>query len=187
MAGKNRSTTRRRILGRTLGSALLLMGATGITFASSAAPATASPISSCTASVGAIVAVDFGHWGGPVVRGCDAAPTTGYNLLHNGGFTTTGTTHDGPAFICRIANPAFSSGTQYPTPAQDACVVTPPATAYWSYWIALKGATTWSYSPSGATGDVPKAGEVEAWTFGSTDIDGTTGKPAFTPASVRAS
>jgi hypothetical protein len=181
------TATRRRFLGRSLGSALLLLGATGLTFASSAAPAAASPISSCTSTVGAIAAVDFGHWGGPVVRGCDAAPTTGYNLLHNGGFTTAGDTHDGPAFICRIGNPAFSSGTQYPTPAQDACVVTPPASAYWSYWIAPKGQTTWTYSPLGAMGDVPKAGEVEAWTFGATDIDGTTGQPTFTPASVRAS
>ncbi len=179
MAATTRSTTRRRILGRALGSTLLLLGAS---FASSAAPAAASPMSSCTASVGAVVAVDFGHWGGPVVRGCDANPTTGYDLLHNGGFTTTGTQHDGPGFICRIGNAAFSSGTQYPTPAEDACVVTPPANAYWSYWIAPKGQDTWSYSPLGAMSDVPKAGEVEAWTFG-----GTTGQPDFTPASVRAS
>jgi hypothetical protein len=185
-----RSTVRqhgRRTAGRVLGSAVLLLGATGLASATAAAPAAASPLSSCTASVGAVVAVDFGHWGGPVVRGCDASPTTGYNLLHNGGFTTTGTAHDGPGFICRIGNPAFSSGTQYPTPADDACVTTPPASAYWSYWIAPKGQTTWSYAPTGAQGDVPKAGEVEAWTFGTTDINGTTGKPTFTPASVRAS
>lgn len=180
-------TRARRGLAGPLSTALLLLASTAAAFTASAAPAAASPIGSCTATVGAVVAVDFGHWGGPVVRGCDAAPTTGYNLLHNGGFTTTGTQHDGPGFICRIGNAAFSSGTQYPTPATDACVVTPPATAYWSYWIAPKGQTTWSYSPSGAMSDVPKAGEVEAWTFGSTDINGTTGLPTFTPASVRAS
>ena len=178
--------TARRGLPGLLAAAALTLAATGASLTASAVPAAADPIANCTATKGAIVAVDFAAWGGSVVRGCDANPTTGYNLLHNGGFTTAGTTHDGPGFICRIGNPAFNSGTQYPTAAQDACVVTPPASAYWSYWIAPKGQTTWSYSPSGAMGDVPKAGEVEAWTYGPTDINGTTGQPNFTPASVRA-
>lgn len=176
----------RRTVIRTLVATALTLAATGATVATSSTPAAADPIANCTPTKGAIVAVDFAPWGGSVVRGCDANPTTGYNLLHNGGFTTTGTQHDGPAFICRIGNPAFNTGTQYPTPAQDACVRTPPASAYWSYWIAPAGQTTWTYSPLGAMGDKPKAGEVEAWVYGSTSIDGTTGQPKFTPASVRA-
>ncbi|MFJ4007317.1 hypothetical protein ACIPWL_28210 [Streptomyces sp. NPDC090023] len=179
-------TAGRRTLSRTLVAAALTLAATGATVATSSTPAAADPIANCTPTKGAIVAVDFAPWGGSVVRGCDANPTTGYNLLHNGGFTTAGTQHDGPAFICRIGNPAFNTGTQYPTPAQDACVRTPPASAYWSYWIAPAGQTTWTYSPLGAMGDKPKAGEVEAWVYGSTSIDGTTGQPKFTPASVRA-
>jgi hypothetical protein len=180
-----RRTARRGIPG-VIAAAMLTLAATGVTMATSAAPASADPVSNCTPTKGAIVAVDFGPWGGSVVRGCDASPTTGYNLLHNGGFTTAGTQHDGPAFICRIGNSAFNSGTQYPTVAQDPCVLTPPASAYWSYWIAPAGQTTWTYSPLGAMSDVPKAGEAEAWTYGGTDIDGTTGQPDFTPASVRA-
>jgi hypothetical protein len=169
---------------RALAAAAVLVAALGAVAVPGAA--SASPIGSCTATKGAIVAVDFAAWSGPLLRGCDASPTTGMNLLHNGGFTTAGTVHDGPGFICRIGNPAFASGTQYPTPAQDACVLTPPATAYWSYWLAKPGQNTWTYSPLGALSDHPVNGEVEAWTFGATDIGGTTGLPTFTPASVRA-
>ncbi|WNI18834.1 prenyltransferase/squalene oxidase repeat-containing protein [Actinacidiphila sp. ITFR-21] len=151
-----------------------------------AAPAHADPIGACTPTTGAIVAVDFGHWGGPVLRGCDAHPTTGMNLLHNAGFTTTGTVHDGPGFVCRIGDDGFDGGTPYPTTADEACVPTPSADAYWSFWTAPAGQDTWSHSPLGAQGDQPRDGEVEAWTYGSTDAGGTTGGPAFTPGSVRA-
>ncbi len=144
-------------------------------------------LGTCTTSTGALVAVDFAHWGGPVVRGCgDPLPATGLSLLTKAGFTTAGTQHDGPAFVCRIGSPSFAGGTQYPTPAQDACVVTPPASAYWSFWVAKKGATTWSYGTLGAASYKPTDGEVEAWTYGATDVGGTTGQPAVTPAAVRA-
>ncbi|MEV6042581.1 prenyltransferase/squalene oxidase repeat-containing protein [Streptomyces xanthochromogenes] len=159
------------------GGALLLSGAT---------PAAADPLGDCTPTKGAVVAVDFGHWGGGVVRGCDATPTTGYDLLHVAGFTTTGTEHDGPAFICRLGNSQFNSGTQYPTSDQEACKLTPPATAYWSYWLAPPGQDYWTYSPLGAMSQRPKDGSVEAWVFGPTDPNGTSGGPAFTPAQVRA-
>ncbi|WP_406110911.1 prenyltransferase/squalene oxidase repeat-containing protein [Kitasatospora purpeofusca] len=148
--------------------------------------AVADPIEDCTATTGAIVAVDFGHWGGGVVRGCDADPSTGMNLLHKAGFTTAGTEHDGPAFICRLGVGSFNGGTQYPTPAEESCTTTPQATAYWSYWIAAPGQQTWSYSQFGAATQKPKPGEVEAWVYGGTDIGGTSGAPAFTPDSVRA-
>lgn len=140
----------------------------------------------CTRAAGALVAVSFGAWGGPIVRGCDPSPTTGIDLLTTAGFTTTGTAHDGPQFVCRIAHPYWRSGTAYPTPADDPCVSTPPADAYWSYWIAPRGQNTWSYSTVGAYTDQPKPGTAEAWTFGSTDIGGTTGRPTFTPNQVRA-
>lgn len=149
--------------------------------------AIADPLESCTPTQGAIVAVDFGAWGGPLLRGCDATPTTGLDLLHEAGFTTTGTGHDGPGFICRIGSPDFESGAERPTPADEACQLTPPATAYWSYWIAPAGQDHWTYSPLGAMSQRPGPGEVEAWVFGGTDIGGTTGAPSFTPASVRAS
>ncbi|MEV4824604.1 prenyltransferase/squalene oxidase repeat-containing protein [Micromonospora sp. NPDC049274] len=148
--------------------------------------ALADPLESCTSTQGAIVAVDFGAWGGPLLRGCDATPTTGLDLLHEAGFTTTGTAHDGPGFICRIGSPDFASGAEHPTPADEACQLTPPASAYWSYWIAPAGQDHWTYSPLGAMSQRPGPGEVEAWVFGGTDIGGSTGAPSFTPASVRA-
>ncbi len=148
--------------------------------------ATADPIGNCTTTTGTIVAVDFAHWGGPIVRGCGVNSATGYALLQAAGFTTAGDRHDGAGFICRLGNGAFNGGAQYPTAAQDACIVTPPATAYWSYWLAPAGQNTWSYSPRGAATEVPKPGEVEAWVFGATNTAGTSGGPTFSPASVRA-
>ena len=143
-------------------------------------------LGSCSNTHGATVAVDFGPWSGPVVLGCDPAPTTGAALLRTGGFSTTGTQHDGPAFVCRIGHPAFAGGGQRPTSAQDACVKTPPASAYWSYWTAAAGQNSWTYSQLGSSSDRPGIGEVQAWVYGATDIAGTTGQPGFTPAQVRA-
>lgn len=158
---------------------LLAMSVTLITVT----PAAADPLGDCTATKGAIVAVDFGPFAGKVERGCDTTPTTGYELLHEAGFTTEGTQHDGPAFICRIG---LGSGTRYPTTGQESCVLTPPASAYWSYWIASPGQSEWTYSQYGAMDRKPKDGDVDAWVFGGTDIGGTTGMPTFTPDDVRA-
>ncbi|MFD7716336.1 prenyltransferase/squalene oxidase repeat-containing protein, partial [Streptomyces sp. NPDC059814] len=164
-------------------SAAFLLIAMSVTLITVTTPAAADPLGDCTPTKGAIVAVDFGPFAGKVERGCDTTPTTGYELLHEAGFTTEGTQHDGPAFICRIG---LGSGTQYPTTGQESCVLTPPATAYWSYWIASPGQSTWTYSQYGAMDRKPKDGDVDAWVFGGTDIGGTTGKPTFTPDEVRA-
>ncbi|MEV5200043.1 prenyltransferase/squalene oxidase repeat-containing protein [Streptomyces sp. NPDC053720] len=162
----------------------LTLGA-GVAFFT-ASPANAGPVGRCTATTGAVVAVDFGPFGGPLVRGCDTTPTTGYELLHEGGFSTTGTVHDGDGFICRIGNGSFNTGTEYPTPDKEDCVLTPQATAYWSYWTASPGQKNWTYSPLGAMSRTPEDGDVDAWVFGGTDVGGTTGKPTFSPDDVRA-
>ncbi|MDH6538502.1 hypothetical protein M2167_001012 [Streptomyces sp. SPB4] len=175
---------------RHLGSKglLSLMSAALLTFAASAAfvggtvSASADPIEQCTATTGAIVAVDFGPFGGKVEKGCDTTLTTGYELLQTAGFTMEGTVHDGPAFICRIGK---GTGTQYPTPDKEPCVLTPQATAYWSYWTASPGQRKWSYSQQGAMARNAKPGDVEAWVYGGTDIEGTKGKPSFSPDDVR--
>jgi hypothetical protein len=149
--------------------AVLLFGVFVLPFERAAA---ADPVSSCTPSRGVIVAVDFSSWGGAVQRGCDASPTTGYEALHTAGFSSVGTVHDGPAFICRIDG--------YPTPAQDSCNRTPPSTAYWSYWHADPGQSGWSYSSQGAMSYHPAPGSVDAWAFGAGN------RPSFSPAAVRA-
>lgn len=154
----------------------------------SADPASSSPFSDCTAHRGTVVAVDFAHWGGPIVRGCGIDQPSGYALLHAAGFTTAGDVHDGAAFICRLGNQAFDDGTLHPTPSEDPCVGTPSTSAYWSYWLAPAGQNTWTYSPVGPMGDIPKPGEVELWMFGSTNVGGTRGSgvPRFPPSTLRA-
>ncbi|MDG4785048.1 hypothetical protein O7626_03715 [Micromonospora sp. WMMD1102] len=144
------------------------------------------PLGQCTTRSGVILAVDFSRWGGPLLRSCGTTPTTGYQLLNQGGWKTAGTGHDGPAFICRIGYSGFRNGTQYPPPSEERCVLTPPASAYWSYWHADPGTNTWEYSQLGAMSYKPKPGSVDLWIFGGTDIGGTKGRPTFSPDSVRA-
>ncbi|MDT4950278.1 MAG: hypothetical protein QOJ37_2873 [Pseudonocardiales bacterium] len=159
--------------------AAAVIGFAGVTLsvASTAAPAAAAPIGQCTISTGTIIAVDFGAFRGPIVRGCGTNPSTGTGALRDAGFGTTGTQHDGPAFICRLGNQAFQGGTQYPT--DDPCINTPPATKYWSFWVAPPG-QNWTYAKLGAASYRPKAGEVELWRFGGS------GAPSINPASLRA-
>ncbi|MFJ5120209.1 hypothetical protein [Kitasatospora sp. NPDC088548] len=173
-----------RLLGAVATTLALAFGGLGV----AAAPAVAAPlpIEQCTTTSGVVLAVDFGKWGGPLLRSCGTTPTTGYTLLNQGGWKTTGTGHDGPAFICRIGYSGYQGGKQFPTPDQEKCVLTPPATAYWSYWHADPGENTWSYSQLGAMSYRPKPGSVDLWIFGGTNIEGTEGRPAFSPDTVRA-
>ncbi|MFI2119522.1 hypothetical protein ACH489_34160 [Streptomyces rubiginosohelvolus] len=173
---------------RTVGRALAVLGLTGAAVLAPSGPASAAPqpIGRCTTSSGVVLAVDFSHWGGPVYRSCGATPTTGYELLNQGGWRTTGTGHDGPAFICRIGYSGHQGGKQYPTSQQEDCVLTPPASAYWSYWHADPGEDTWEYSQLGAMSYRPRPGSVDLWIFGGTNIEGTKGRPTVTPDQLRA-
>lgn len=175
-------------LPRALGRTAAALGMTVAAFAATTSPAGAAPqpIGQCTTSSGVVLAVDFSHWGGPVYRSCGTTPTTGYELLNQGGWRTTGTGHDGPAFICRIGYSGHQGGRQYPTSRQDDCVLTPPASAYWSYWHADPGENTWEYSQLGAMLYKPKPGSVDLWIFGGTNIEGTEGRPTVTPDQLRA-
>lgn len=149
--------------------------------------ARARPMSYCTRERGVVVAVDFGHWGGPIVRSCGTTPTTGYALLNQNGLRTTGTRHDGPGFVCRISYTGYDSGAARPTPQEESCVLTPKASAYWSYWHAAPGSSSWSYSRLGATSYEPEPGGVDLWTFGGTDLAGSSGSgvPTIDPGSLR--
>ncbi|MEU9618922.1 hypothetical protein ACIP4W_22780 [Streptomyces sp. NPDC088846] len=167
-------------------AAALLLSAAALTATAPSAAADPQPMGRCTTSSGTVLAVDFSHWGGPVYRSCGTTPTTGYELLNQGGWRTTGTGHDGPAFICRIGYSGHQGGKQYPTPQQDDCVLTPPASAYWSYWHADPGANSWEYSQLGAMLYKPKPGSVDLWIFGGTNIEGTKGRPKLTPDQLRA-
>jgi hypothetical protein len=171
-----------------LATAVLGTVLTGAAVAAAPASAAAEPVGDCTTTSGVIVAVDFAHWGGPVLRSCGSTPATGYALLNQGGWHTTGTEHDGPAFVCRIGYAGYHGGAQYPTPSQQACVLTPPTTAYWAFWYANPGQSSWSYSQAGAMATRAEPGSVELWVFGGTSSGGTSGSavPTVTPASLRA-
>ncbi|WP_422771479.1 hypothetical protein ACN28C_33530 [Plantactinospora sp. WMMC1484] len=173
---------------RRIGAAVaaLAVAQAAAVVAPAAAYAAPLPLGQCTTRSGVILAVDFSRWGGPLLRSCGTTPTTGYQLLNQGGWKTAGTGHDGPAFICRIGYSGFRNGTQYPPPTEERCVLTPPASAYWSYWHADPGANSWEYSQLGAMSYKPKPGSVDLWIFGGTDIGGTKGRPTFSPDSVRA-
>ncbi|MBN6033809.1 terpene cyclase/mutase family protein [Amycolatopsis sp. 195334CR] len=128
----------------------------------------------CAGTSGVTVTVDFAAFGGAQETRCaPGAQASGVAALQNAGFTPTGTTRWGLAFVCRI--------NALPTPAQDPCVNTPPATAYWAYYHANAGATAWTYSTQGASTYVPPLGSIEAWAFG----NGAT--PTLTPTQVRTS
>ena len=128
----------------------------------------------CPGTTGVPVAVDFTAFGkGVQVRCAPGKPATGIAALQQAGFSVAGTTSSGLGFVCRIQ--------KLPTVAQDPCVTTPPPTAYWAYYHALAGATTWSYATIGAFSYKPPQGSIDAWAFGNS------AKPTKTPAQVRAS
>jgi hypothetical protein len=177
-----------RRLRSTITVAAVSLAALGPVAAAVPAGAAPEPMSDCTTTVGVVVAVDFAHFGGPVLRSCGSTPATGYSLLNQGGWHTTGTEHDGPGFICRIGYAGFRGGTQYPTPSQENCVLTPPSSAYWAFWYANRGQDTWSYSQAGAMSTNAEPGSVELWVFGGTNTGGTSGSavPSVSPGSLRA-
>jgi len=141
------------------------------------AGATALPMSDCSSTSGVVVAVDFSHWGGPLVRSCGSTPSTGGQLISQGGLTNTRVGRY-PGFVCQLGYSGFAGGTA--EPAGLNCANTPAASNAWSYWTADQTASSWTLSPTGADGNDPAPGTVQAWTFGS-------GSPSFSPGSVRAS
>jgi len=168
--------------------AVALLVTAGGAVAAPRAWAAPEPISYCSTTTGVVTAVSFAHWGGPLLRSCASTPATAYDMLNQGGWQTSGTVHDGPGFICRIGYHGYQGGTQYPTPAQESCVLTPPSSAYWTFWHAGPGQDTWSYSQTGAAGYSAPPGSVELWVFGGTNLGGTSGSavPSISPASLRA-
>jgi hypothetical protein len=176
-------------LARRAGAGLSALLLTAGVLLAGVAPAAAAPqpVGHCTARSGALVAVDFAPWGGPLLRACGSTPATGYALLNQGGWHTAGDDHDGPGFICRIGYAGYHRGAPYPGAAQQACVQTPPASAYWAFWQAAPGQDTWTYSQAGAMSYHAAPGSVELWSFGGTNLSGTSGSaiPSVSPDRLR--
>ena len=143
------------------------------TTAASRTAARAGVAGPCPGKTGVTVAVDFTAFGkGMEIRCAPGKPATGIAALKQAGFSVTGTVQSGLAFVCRIKG--------LPTKAAQACVTTPPVSAYWAYYHALAGATRWSFSTQGASSYVPPQGSIDAWAFGAS------AQPGKTPAQVRA-
>jgi hypothetical protein len=155
-----------------------LLAAAAVTLASgtmTAAPAAAAGIAGyCPDSNGVTVVVDFqGLGGGTVIRCAAGEQATGLAALKNAGFTVTGTSRWGEAFICRINGK--------PGADTEPCINTPPATAYWSYWHAANGGG-WTYSSLGVLNRKPPLGSFEGWSFSLNRTEATAPQPRVAPS-----
>ncbi|MDE3205837.1 MAG: hypothetical protein KGQ66_16640 [Acidobacteriota bacterium] len=187
---RGRPARRARVVAALGGAAGLILAGGTATLGPGSTAADAQTATGC--STGVLVAVDFSAWAtggpaaGPVDLGCAPASGTGYDAMTAAGFITAGTQEEGPAFVCRIGLASTGPSSFEPTPAQDPCINTPPLNAYWSYWHADAGQSTWSYTQLGVMSYRPPAGSITAWTFGASNVNGTTGQPWFSPDQVRA-
>ena len=123
-----------------------------------AAPASAA---GCASADGVTVVVDFHELGGGVQTACvaDGGGQTASQLFPAAGFPLDYVQRQ-PGFVCRVSG----------KPADNACVNTPPADAYWAlYWSDGKSGR-WTYATSGAGGQhVPDGGYVAFSWQGSDD------------------
>ena len=154
-----------------LRAALVALGVLAAGAVMTFATPTPAQAAGCTAPQVAVV-VDFTHWGGSTRIGCVAwrSGLTGVDALLGAGFALTGTRQYGTSFICRING--------LPDASHESCNSTPPYTAYWDYWHADPGQSSWSYSNLGVASYHPHPGSAEAWAFG----DSAT--PAVSPGAV---
>lgn len=113
------------------------------------APASAA---TCPSAAGVSVVVDFHELGGGVQTACvpDGGGDTAASLFPAAGFPLTYVQRQ-PGFVCRVSG----------KPADDPCVNTPPADAYWGLWWSDGKSGSWTYSSSGAGSlRVPEGGYV---------------------------
>jgi hypothetical protein len=145
--------------------AALVSGATAL--ALPAAPASAA---GCATGHGVTVVVDFhNHEPGGVQTACVAGGggDTAAQLFPAAGFPLTYVR--GQSFVCRVSG----------QPAEDPCVHTPPADAYWALYWSDGTSGRWTYATSGAGGQhVPEGGYV-AFSWQGTD---SSVPPGYSPA-----
>ncbi len=126
----------------------------------------------CTDNIGITVVIDFQDLGGGVNVRCAPGPvTSGLDALDTAGIAWEPTRRFA-GFVCRIAG--------RPGPDTEPCGDTPPATAYWSYWVAQRGGT-WCYSNFGAGNRTPPPGTVEGWSFSLNRTGSQTPPPGYAP------
>ena len=138
-------------------------------------------------AAGVTLVVDFQDLGGSTIIKCieDVAPgTTGLQILQKAGMNPAGTIHDGPGFVCRI-NDRPSRTETIPINGnpdyREACRLTPPKTAFWSYWHADNGGS-WTFSQYGAGNRGVTIGGYEGWSFSLNRTEDTNPRPGVKPS-----
>lgn len=150
----------RRILGPVAATVVVAAtGVLGLPGPADGAPATAAA-AACGGADGVTAIVDFNELGGGVTAACDpgGAGKAASQLFPDVGYPLT-YAQEGSGFVCRVSG----------KPADDPCVRTPPATAYWSLWWSDGTSGKWVYSTDGVGSlTVPDGGYVAfSWHQGS--------------------
>ena len=135
-------------------------------------PSAAGSDGPCPGTIGVTVVVDYQALGGGLVVRCAVgSPATGFKALIAAGFDIE-EVRNVPGFLCRIDG---SPGLD-----RDACINTPPASSYWSYWHAARGGA-WSSSQEGGETRQPPVGSVEGWSFSDDGSPGAASPPRIDP------
>jgi hypothetical protein len=143
---------RRGLAAAVLVTAAAYAGVLGVTTSANAA--------ACAGADGVTVVVDFHDLGGGLQQTCDTdgGGRDAASLFVRAGYELTPVQRQ-PAFVCRING----------VPADDPCVNTPPADAYWTLWWSNGTDGRWSYSTLAASSlKIPEGGFVAfSWNRGS--------------------
>jgi hypothetical protein len=139
-----------RLTPRTL--ARLVAAAALAAAASAVVPSAPASAATCSSADGVSVVVDFHELGGGVRTAClpDGGGQRASSLFPDAGFPLTYVQRQ-PGFVCTVSG----------VPADDPCVNTPPADAYWGLWWSDGKSGSWTYATTGAAGlTVPDGGYV---------------------------
>ena len=150
-------------------AAVLVTVAAGGLGVLSSSPASAAP---CPGSTGVTVVVESNRLGAGSSQSCvtDGSGHTADRLLKDAGHSLTYVQRF-PGFVCQIDG----------LPADDPCVNTPPADAYWGLWWSDGKTGKWTYSSLGAGSlSIPAGGYVAmVWDGSSGDV-----RPSAVPAAA---
>jgi hypothetical protein len=160
-----------RLTSRTF--ARLVAAAALAAAAGAVVPSAPASAATCSSADGVSVVVDFHELGGGVRTACvpDGGGQRASSLFPAAGFPLTYVQRQ-PGFVCTVSG----------APADDPCVNTPPADAYWGLWWSDGKSGSWSYASTSAAGlTVPDGGYVAfSWNGSSTRA-----APGATPAPHR--